>query len=182
MGKQAKKRKENRIHLLKRLAAADPEGFLVEWNKRVHSWIIAIWASARDEACFTEEEYEDFVKMNPHAHIILAPLIRDEGLLYICLDRIKLYHEEELGAKALTELLKHVKGGTLKGGALFDFVKKASDVLTECGADRDFIKYALENTRKLLGNECCQALAKSIGPELYRLNGVYDRKYVSKAS
>lgn len=182
MGKQSRKRMENRIHLLKRLAAEDPEGFLVEWNKRIQSWMFAIWSSARNEACFSEEEYNEFLKRFPHTHRILAPLIRYEGMLYVCLDRLVLYHEEELGAEAFAELLQHVKGGVLKGRALFDLVKRASEVLTECDADRDVVKLALDYTKEVLGIECCRALARAAGWELYRLNGTYERKYVSKAS
>lgn len=173
MGKQAYERKKRSKDLLKRLAAEDSDRFKIEWNKRMHSWITAIWASAKDEAVFTEKEYEEFVSRFPHAHEIIAPLLRDKGHWVIFLERLKNYHEEELGTEALTELLKHVKGGTLKGCAMFDIVKKTHDMLIECGVEREFIKYALENTRKLLGFECCRALAASFDKNIYKTNTIW---------
>lgn len=45
MGKAADRRKIRRQQFLSRLAQENPERFEHEWNKRLESWVDAIWSS-----------------------------------------------------------------------------------------------------------------------------------------
>lgn len=177
MGKASTRRKERRRKYLTRLANENPEKFREEWEKRVESWLKHIQSTSRDRAFFTEREYKDFIKRFPHAEeVIVEPILRcRNGKVVIYVDRISSYHEDALGEAAYNEILKHVRYGTLRGWQVFEFVNRARKLLLECG-DRA-VELAMEETEKLLGNECYRALAKSIGWEIYRMNWNYTRKF-----
>lgn len=174
MGAAEKARKERRRKKLTRLAKEDPEKFEQEWEKRIESWLKHIQGSSRDKAFFTEKEYKDFLKRFPHAaDILVEPLIRHRnGKVIIYTDKISFYREKYLGTEAYDEIMNHVKVGTLKGRQVFEFVKRAKEILMECGDKA--VELALKETEEVLGNECCCALARSIGCKIYRMNWHYE--------
>lgn len=66
------------------------------------------------------------------------------------------------------EIWVSAKDGKIDDPPVFSIVDRAKEILSECGERA--IKTRLQETADLLNNECCQALARTIGKNIYTIN------------
>lgn len=66
------------------------------------------------------------------------------------------------------EIRLFAKDGDMKAPPVFKIVDRAKETLTGCGEKATELQY--KETKDVLANECCQALASNIGRGIYRIN------------
>lgn len=65
------------------------------------------------------------------------------------------------------EIWFYAKDGSMEVSPVFKIVDRAKEVLTECSEKAMELQY--KETKDILENECCRALAPHIGKEIYRI-------------